>query len=110
VSNWKKPKPIGEKSKDGTQYIIPSRSKYYGPWIIDSTRPRKRDFWKVLRGKWVPQIRVSRHFTMAGYDRMLKETYGPRLSKQLNEASPLLEFFDDVKSVSHTKRGQDEDK
>jgi hypothetical protein len=110
VSNWRKPKAPGKKSESGTQYIIPSRSKYWGPWIIEAEGPRKRDFWKVLRGRWIPQIKVLHSYTMAGYNRELKETYGPRLAKQLNEASPLLELFDDVKSVSHNKRGQDEDK
>lgn len=82
-------------SEDKTRFVIPSRSKYYGPWIVEPEPVgRFRAAWRALRRKPV-KLRVHRTLTMAGVNRMLKKVWtGPKVEKQLYKDSPLLEAFE----------------
>jgi hypothetical protein len=94
--DWEAPAAPGE-IRDGTRYVIPSPDDHYGPWVVTASKPRKRDFWKVLRGKWEPQLTVSQALTMKGMNRELKFVYhGPTLAEQLHDSSLLFEAFKDV--------------
>ncbi len=38
----------------------PSDSYPECKWTVTAIKPRKRDFWKVLRGRYEPELRVGR--------------------------------------------------
>lgn len=53
--------------------------------------PRKRDFWKVIRGKWQPEVRRVERLTVAGLNRTLKEVWSAEaLKEQMFDSNPLL--------------------
>lgn len=94
----KRPTPVptvkepGELREGGSAYVIPSKSKYYHPTVIEVVPPRRRDFWRVLLGRFVPTLKVSRGLTSLGFHRTLKHVWwGPTMQKQLYASSPLLE-------------------
>jgi hypothetical protein len=86
--DWQAPEAPGEISRGS--YVIPSPDDHYGPWVIGAIPPRKRDFWKVLRGKWKPEVYVTQRLTLKGTNRVIKSVYThERLTEQLADSLPL---------------------
>lgn len=54
-----------------------------------ASKPRKRDFLKVLFGNWEPEVRIIFRNTAAGTAKMLRETYLPGIKDQMNQPSTL---------------------
>ena len=92
-------KEPGKLSEDAVSYVIPSKSKFYGPTVIEAVKPRKRDFLRVLFGRFVPTVFVSRRMTMAGFNRTLKHVWwGPSLQKKLYSEWRLLDRLRETES------------
>jgi hypothetical protein len=53
--------------------------------------PRRRDWLRVLLGRYTPEVRRLRRFTLAGLNRELKEQYTSGIRAAMNDASPFLE-------------------
>jgi hypothetical protein len=93
--DWQAPPAPGELS-DG-RYVIPSPDDHYTPWVVEAVRPRKRDFWKVLFGRWRATVTVTQTLTVKGVNRELKFIYhGPTIAEAFHQASPLLEILGPV--------------
>jgi hypothetical protein len=60
-----------------------------------AVRPRKRDFWKVLTGRYVPEVVREVSLTVEGMNRALKEVWtGETMERRLYKDSPLFELVD----------------
>lgn len=49
------------------------------PWYVEAIKPRKRDFWKVLRGTYQPRLAVGRRTNLRHADAWLRWAWRPRL-------------------------------
>lgn len=67
----------------------------YQVQLIEAIKPRKRDFWKVLRGKYTPLLQERSILTLAGYDRILKAQWAGPIKEQMSNSSIFLEHLDD---------------
>jgi hypothetical protein len=66
-------------------------SKYYTVHYV-ADAPRRRDFLRVLLGRWKPKVRRVKRLTMAGLNRELKRAWtGPKMEQALYAQSTLLQ-------------------
>lgn len=60
----------------------------------EAVPPRKRDFWRVLLGRWKPEVRRVERLTVKGFDRLLRQTWTPeRVEAQMLAPNPLLGYL-----------------
>jgi hypothetical protein len=57
-------------------------------------RPRRRDFWRVLIGRYEPQVRRVKRLTLKGYDRALREVWTQPMVERFADKSYLLDRFE----------------
>lgn len=61
-----------------------------------ATKPRKRDFLRVLLGRYVPEVRRVRGLTAAAVSRELKRAWTPEaMQEQFYTGNPLLAVLQD---------------
>lgn len=73
-------------------YRVEGESDKYESVSIVAVPPRRRDVWRILRGTYVPEVRVKRTLTTAGVARTIKEVWtGPAVREAMHQRNPLLE-------------------
>lgn len=59
-----------------------------------ASSPRKRDFWRVLRGRWKPEVNRVETYTCKGLDRELKSAWtSEKVREQWLDPSPLSSLY-----------------
>ena len=77
------------------RYKVNELSDEYETTLIIGVPPRRRDFWKVLRRRYVPEVQIVKRATWKGINRDLKQVWtDPSLVEQLNARSPLMEMLE----------------
>lgn len=81
ISPWRKVEPDCVQVKPWPSDSYPECS-----WWVKPIKPRKRDFWKVLRGKYEPTLRVGRTHNTRMVSDTLREVWSPgALAKALGD-------------------------
>lgn len=90
------PQEPGKLDRDDTAYVVPSDSDQWGPLVISARPPRRRDFWRVLRGRYVPRLKLSRTLTLKGSEVRIANVWdGATLPvEQLHQNSYLLDMIE----------------
>lgn len=57
--------------------------------------PRRRDFWRVLRGRYRPLVRVQRTITVKGASHIVKDVYSRESVAGVLKGPHLLDFFNE---------------
>jgi hypothetical protein len=70
IKPWKKVEPDCVLVKPWPSDSYPECS-----WWVKPVKPRKRDFWKVLRGKYTPALKVGRTHNMRMTSDTLREVW-----------------------------------
>lgn len=73
----------------------PQESDEYESVSYVAVPPRKRDFWKVLTGRYKPRVQREVHLTAKGVSRVLKKAFGTSeaTTAMLDQPNPLFEQF-----------------
>lgn len=88
-----------KREEDMDRYKVEALSDEYEITYVVPVAPTRRDLWKILRGKYKPQVKEGKTLTWKGMNRVLKEVWtDPALIAQLR--GPGLHGFlkDTVKS------------
>lgn len=70
----------------------PSDSYPECPWTVTPVKPRKRDFWKVLLGRYTPELRVGRVHSFRMATDAMREVWTPDVLKHLGRGRILMEI------------------
>jgi hypothetical protein len=74
----------------------------------EATRPRRRDFLRVLLGRWKPVVRRVERLTAKGMARMLKQTYtADAMREQMYADNPLLSMLEGQSANVPIQRSED---
>lgn len=67
---------------------------------VVAVAPARRDIWAILRGRYVPKVRVVSQVTAAGYDKVMRDAYAdlPTLLERIYTDSPFRKYFHDPPS------------
>lgn len=70
----------------------PAESDRYVRVSYEADAPRRRDFWRVLLGRWKPCVRRVERLTAAGMDRELRRAWTPEaLERQFYTDNPFID-------------------
>lgn len=66
----------------------------------EAAAPRRRDFWRVLLGRWQPEVRRVERITIAGLRRELKAAWDvPAMEAQMYVDNPWLAQIEEHQDV-----------